>query len=64
MKHVLPVAAEVGKILKTDVSIAKHYLTEDEFGHLNRMVTSYLDYAESMASSSYSLDDAGLGKAP
>lgn len=38
-----------GKIKKSDVSIAKNYLTEDELGQLNRMVTSYLDFAENMA---------------
>lgn len=38
-----------GKIKKSDVSIAKNYLTEQELGQLNRMVTSYLDFAENMA---------------
>lgn len=38
-----------GKIYKSDVSIAKNYLTEEELGQLNRMVTSYLDFAENMA---------------
>ncbi len=38
-----------GKIIKTDVTVAKNYLTEEELGQLNRMVTSYLDYAETMA---------------
>lgn len=38
-----------GKIQKTDVVIAKNYLTEEELGQLNRMVTAYLDYAENMA---------------
>lgn len=37
-----------GKIKKSDVSIAKNYLSEFEMGQLNRMVTSYLDFAESM----------------
>jgi len=41
--------APKGKILKTDVSIAKNYLTEDELKMLNRIVTMYLDYAESQA---------------
>ena len=31
------------------MSIAKNYLTEVELGQLNRMVTSYLDFAENMA---------------
>ena len=38
-----------GKIQKTDVVIAKNYLTEEEIRQLNRMVTAYLDYAENMA---------------
>lgn len=38
-----------GKINKSDVSIAKNYLTDEELGQLNRMVTSYLDFAENMA---------------
>ena len=38
-----------GKIRKSDVTIAKNYLNEDELGILSRMVTAYLDLAESMA---------------
>lgn len=38
-----------GKILKTDVSIAKNYLTEKEIKQLDRFVTMYLDYAETQA---------------
>ncbi len=38
-----------GKIQKFDVTIAKNYLSEFELGQLNRMVTAYLDFAESMA---------------
>lgn len=38
-----------GKIQKSDVVIAKNYLSEYELGQLNRMVTAYLDFAESMA---------------
>lgn len=38
-----------GKIKKSDVVVAKNYLTEFEMGQLDRMVTSYLDFAESMA---------------
>ena len=38
-----------GKILKTDVSIAKNYLTKKEIESLNRIVTMYLDYAEDQA---------------
>lgn len=38
-----------GKILKSDVSIAKNYLSYDELDELNRIVTLYLDYAELQA---------------
>ena len=38
-----------GKIKKSDVTIAKNYLSEYEFSQLNRMVTAYLDFAENMA---------------
>lgn len=37
-----------GKIKKSDVVIAKNYLSETEMGQLQRMVTAYLDYAETM----------------
>lgn len=37
-----------GKIKKSDVTIAKNYLTEKEMAQLNRMVSAYLDFAESM----------------
>ena len=32
-----------GKIKKSDVIIAKNYLSQDEMRQLNRMVTAYLD---------------------
>ncbi len=38
-----------GKIKKSDVTIAKNYLNAYELGQLNRMVTAYIDFAESMA---------------
>ncbi len=38
-----------GKIRKSDVSIAKNYLTEEELKPLNRIVSMYLDYAEDQA---------------
>lgn len=34
-----------GKILKTDVTIAKDYLSEQEMQYLERIVSLYLDYA-------------------
>lgn len=39
-------SAPQGKIVKSDVSIAKNYLSEAELDHLARIVTMYLDYAE------------------
>ena len=41
--------APKGKILKSDVSIAKNYLQEKELSALNRIVGMYLDYAENQA---------------
>lgn len=38
-----------GKILLSDVVVAKNYLTQKELGKLNRLVTMYLDYAEDRA---------------
>ena len=40
--------APEGKIKKSDVTVAKNYLSQDEMKQLNRMVTEYLDFAESM----------------
>ncbi len=39
-----------GKILKSDIGIAKNYLIEKEIKELERVVTMYLDYAELQAS--------------
>ncbi|MCK5076924.1 MAG: virulence RhuM family protein, partial [Calditrichia bacterium] len=36
-----------GKILKTDINIAKNYLNEQHIKELNRIVSAYLDLAES-----------------
>ena len=41
--------APKGKIQKFDVSVAKNYLTEKEMEQLQRLVSAYLDVAESMA---------------
>lgn len=38
-----------GKILKSDVTIAKNYMTEKEIKSLERIVTMFLDYAENQA---------------
>ncbi|MBU0690659.1 virulence RhuM family protein, partial [bacterium] len=38
-----------GPIRKTDIAVAKNYLTKDEIEGLNRIVSMYLDYAEDQA---------------
>ena len=38
-----------GKIMKSDVLVAKNYLNEKEISRLNRLVTMFIDYAELMA---------------
>eukprot|EP00831_Metopus_contortus_P079476 TRINITY_DN7913_c0_g3_i1.p1 TRINITY_DN7913_c0_g3~~TRINITY_DN7913_c0_g3_i1.p1 ORF type:complete len:352 (-),score=49.16 TRINITY_DN7913_c0_g3_i1:181-1236(-) len=38
-----------GRILKSDVIVAKNYLNEKEIKFLNRIVSMYLDYAENQA---------------
>ncbi|MEO5365458.1 MAG: virulence RhuM family protein [Magnetococcus sp. WYHC-3] len=42
-------AAPAGKILKTDVGVAKNYLTAEELKSLGRIVNAYLDLAEERA---------------
>jgi hypothetical protein len=39
-----------GKILPSDIKIAKNYLQKEELAQLNRIVTMYIDYAELQAS--------------
>ena len=41
--------APKGKIVKTDVAIAKNYLTKEELESLGRIVNAYLDLAENRA---------------
>ncbi len=38
-----------GKILQSDVTVAKNYLTKEEISELNRIVSMYLDFAENQA---------------
>jgi len=38
-----------GKIVKTDVAVAKNYLTKEELEALGRIVNAYLDLAEERA---------------
>ncbi|SFD08366.1 Uncharacterized conserved protein [Chitinophaga sp. CF118] len=47
--------APSGKILKTDISVAKNYLVEKEIKELERIVTMYLDFAELQASRQISM---------
>ena len=35
-----------GKVLKSDVSVAKNYLNESEVSKLNRLVVMFIDFAE------------------
>src|SRR5690554_762788 len=41
--------APEGKILKSDISIAKNYLSQEHIKELNRIVSAYLDLAENRA---------------
>lgn len=51
--HALPnmglTSWKTGEVRKTDVTIAKNYLKEDEIDGLNRIVVMWLDYAEDQA---------------
>ncbi len=42
-------AAPDGKVLKSDVAVAKNYLNEEHIKELNRIVSAYLDLAENNA---------------
>ncbi len=41
--------APIGKIMKSDVTVAKNYLSEPQIQELNRIVSAYLDLAENRA---------------
>lgn len=43
------------KVRKSDVTVAKNYLTQDEIAKLNLIVTMYLDHAELMASTHHEM---------
>ncbi len=51
--HTLPnmglTSWKAGEVRKTDVTIAKNYLNEDEIDELNRIVIMWLDFAEDQA---------------
>ena len=42
-------ASPHGKILKSDVKVAKNYLNQNKLDRLNRIVTMYIDYAKFQA---------------
>lgn len=42
-------SAPDGKIVSTDVIVAKNYLSKDEISELNNIVSMFLDYAENQA---------------
>ena len=42
-------ASPDGKIIKSDITVAKNYLNEKELDRLNRIITMYIDYAEFQA---------------
>ena len=42
-------ASPDGKIIKSDVKVAKNYLNEKELDRLNRIVTMFIDHAEFQA---------------
>ena len=43
------IAAPDGKIVKSDVTVAKNYLSEQEMRSLERIISAYLDLAEDRA---------------
>jgi hypothetical protein len=52
-----------GKILKSDVAVAKNYLNEAHIAELNRIVSAYLDLAQSRSKADCH-PDAGMGAVP
>jgi hypothetical protein len=50
-----------GKILKSDVSVAKNYLNEAHVKELNRIVSAYLDLAENPGATRHSDENGRLG---
>ena len=53
-----------GKILKSDVTVAKNYLSEAHVKELNRIVSAYLDLAENRAAARHPDEDGRLGEIP
>ncbi len=54
--------APEGRVLKTDVSIAKNYLKEDEIKKLERTISSYFDYIENQIEQRNSLSMEAFGE--
>ncbi len=51
IRHYRIVQSEGGReVTRTDVTVAKNYLSEEEIAGLNRIVTMFLDFAEDQAS--------------
>ncbi len=55
-------SAPKGRILKSDVSIAKNYLVEKEIKKLERVVSGYFDYIERLLENRTALTMAGLAE--
>ncbi|PIZ93869.1 MAG: cell filamentation protein Fic [Candidatus Magasanikbacteria bacterium CG_4_10_14_0_2_um_filter_41_10] len=51
-----------GRVVKTDTSVAKNYLDEDEIKSLERVVTGYFDYIERLVENQTVLDMQGLSE--
>ncbi len=55
-------SAPKGRILKSDVSIAKNYLVEEEVKKLERVISGYFDYIERLLENRTALTMAGLAE--
>jgi len=55
-------SAPEGRILKSDVSIAKNYLVEEEIKKLERVVSGYFDYIERLLENRTALTMEGLAE--
>ena len=53
-----------GKILPSDITIGKNYLTHDELKDLGRLVKAFLDLAESRARRQIPMTMEDLGQTP
>lgn len=49
-------ASPEGKIIKSDIKVAKNYLNQKEIDRLNRIVSMYIDYAEFQALSEQTME--------